>query len=196
MRDLIARNKNYLAHSHDLDHSSICTAKLGRRFCLVSILTASFIASSSFKRNHSHSSVEILLLSTFPTFHFSQRIFHIDEACHPSPCGVNTKCEVVNYQPICSCLPSYKGNPITGCTHECDADHDCSSNQYCKNFKCQSACDLCGKGALCNGVVNHRPQCECPKNYIGSPFTECRAECYGDVDCPRSKPACFYGGKI
>jgi hypothetical protein len=130
------------------------------------------------------------------TSFYSQHIFHynlIEEACHPSPCGVNTKCEVVNYQPVCSCLPSFKGNPLTGCTHECESDHDCSSSQYCKNYKCQSSCDQCGKGALCNGVVNHRPQCECPKTYIGSPFTECRPECYGDVDCPHSKPACFYG---
>ncbi|XP_070504561.1 neurogenic locus notch homolog protein 3 isoform X3 [Chironomus tepperi] len=116
-----------------------------------------------------------------------------DEACHPSPCGVNTQCRVENEQPVCSCLPSFKGNPITGCTHECESDHDCGSSQYCKNFKCFNACDQCGKGALCNGVINHRPQCECPKTYIGSPFTECRPECYGDVDCPSSKPACIYG---
>jgi hypothetical protein len=35
--------------------------------------------------------------------------------------------------------------------------------------------------------------CECPPNYFGNPTIECRAECYGDVDCPGSKPACFYG---
>lgn len=32
-----------------------------------------------------------------------------------------------------------------------------------------------------------------PKGYIGGPYTECRPECYGDVDCPSSRPACFYG---
>lgn len=96
---------------------------------------------------------------------------------------------------MCSCLPSFKGNPLTGCTHECEVDHDCGSHQYCKAYKCHNACDQCGKGAVCNGVNNHRPQCECPKNYFGSPFVECRAECYGDSDCPASKPACFYGGK-
>ena len=132
-----------------------------------------------------------LWLWLYPSHIFFQRF--LDEACHPSPCGVNTQCRVENEQPVCTCLASFKGNPITGCNHECESDHDCGSSQYCKNFKCYSACEQCGKGALCNGVINHRPQCECPKTYIGSPFTECRPECYGDVDCPSSKPACIYG---
>lgn len=35
--------------------------------------------------------------------------------------------------------------------------------------------------------------CRSLKGYIGSPYTECRPECYGDVDCPSNRPACFYG---
>lgn len=31
------------------------------------------------------------------------------------------------------------------------------------------------------------------QGYIGSPYTECRPECYGDRDCPAGRPACFYG---
>jgi hypothetical protein len=119
--------------------------------------------------------------------------FFLDELCHPSPCGVNTKCHVENFQPICTCLPSFKGNPVTGCTHECDSDNDCQSSQYCKNYKCYPACEQCGKGASCKGVINHRPQCECPRDTFGSPFVECKYECYGDSDCARHKPACIYG---
>lgn len=63
----------------------------------------------------------------------------------------------------------------------------------CQGFKCVAACSQCGKGATCSGVANHRAVCECPKGYIGSPHTECRPECYGDVDCPSNRPACFYG---
>ncbi|GBP10655.1 hypothetical protein EVAR_101375_1, partial [Eumeta japonica] len=52
---------------------------------------------------------------------------------------------------------------------------------------------LCGTGATCSTVNNHRAVCECPKGYYWSPFTECRPECYGDSDCPAGRPACFYG---
>lgn len=34
----------------------------------------------------------------------------------PSPCGLNTKCVVVNHSPICSCMPGYSGDPFTTCT--------------------------------------------------------------------------------
>ena len=63
----------------------------------------------------------------------------------------------------------------------------------CSNFKCVPACQQCGTGATCATVNNHRAVCECPKGYIGSPYTECRPECYGDSDCPAGRPACFYG---
>jgi len=116
------------------------------------------------------------------------------EACRPSPCGQNTNCEVVAGRPTCSCVKGYVGNPLSGCRHECESDGECGSQEYCKDFKCQSACDQCGISAQCSRVTNHRAICECPKNYIlGSPYTECKAECYGDRDCPAGRPACFYG---
>ena len=54
-------------------------------------------------------------------FHFS--IVHsTEESCHTGgqwgPCGVNTKCEVVNGVPTCSCLRGYVGSPLSGCRHE------------------------------------------------------------------------------
>lgn len=131
---------------------------------------------------------KILLLVCFSFF------FHIlEEQCHPSPCGLNTKCEVIKDIPTCSCLPGYVGNPLSGCRHECDHDGDCSARDMCKNFKCVPACEQCGIGATCNTVANHRAVCECPKGYVGSPYTQCHPECYGDVDCPSNRPACFYG---
>lgn len=119
--------------------------------------------------------------------------FILEELCHPSPCGANTKCDVIGGQPTCSCLPSYTGSPLSGCRHECESDGQCGSQEYCNNFKCEKACSQCGKGASCTRVSNHRAVCECPKGYIGSPLGECRPECYGDVDCPGSRPACYYG---
>lgn len=116
-----------------------------------------------------------------------------EDPCQPSPCGTNTKCEVRGGTPTCSCLPSYVGNPLSGCRHECESDYECGGQEYCKDFKCAPACSQCGTSAQCSRVQNHRAICECPKGYYGSPYTECRAECYGDRDCPPGRPACFYG---
>lgn len=30
-------------------------------------------------------------------------------------CGIGAKCQVVNHNPICSCPPSYTGNPFVRC---------------------------------------------------------------------------------
>ncbi|XP_037052037.1 neurogenic locus notch homolog protein 1-like isoform X1 [Bradysia coprophila] len=116
-----------------------------------------------------------------------------EELCHPSPCGQNTKCSAQNGVPTCSCLPGYTGSPLSGCRHECESDGECGSQEFCKDFRCQSSCSQCGDGATCVRTTNHRAVCECPKGYIGSAYTECRPECYGDVDCPSNRPACFYG---
>ena len=115
------------------------------------------------------------------------------ELCYPSPCGRNTKCDVIGGVPTCSCLPSYTGSPLNGCRRECESDGECGATQYCNNFKCVSGCEQCGKGATCSRVQGHRAVCECPAGYIGSPLSECRPECYGDTDCPGSRPACYYG---
>lgn len=33
----------------------------------------------------------------------------------PGSCGYNTRCEVINHTPICSCLANYIGDPFTNC---------------------------------------------------------------------------------
>lgn len=87
-----------------------------------------------------------------------------EELCYPSPCGQNTKCEVINDVPVCTCLPGYFGSPSSGCRHECDSDYDCSPSQMCQQYKCTSACaaGTCAPTAICD-VNNHRPTCSCPK---------------------------------
>lgn len=57
----------------------------------------------------------------------------------------------------------YVGNPLSGCRHECESDGECGSQEHCKDFKCQQACQQCGVGASCVRVANHRAICECPK---------------------------------
>lgn len=87
-----------------------------------------------------------------------------EEQCYPSPCGQNTKCDVINDVPTCSCLPGYIGSPFSGCRHECDSDYDCGSTQMCQQYKCVSACSVgtCASTAICD-VRNHRATCSCPK---------------------------------
>lgn len=86
-----------------------------------------------------------------------------EEQCRPSPCGANTKCEVIGGTPTCSCLQGFTGSPLSGCRHECESDGECGAQESCQNFKCTSACSQCGTGASCTRVSNHRAVCECPK---------------------------------
>ena len=38
---------------------------------------------------------------------------------------------VGNNKPICSCKPNFFGNPLVGCTRECQQDSDCGYTQKC-----------------------------------------------------------------
>lgn len=89
---------------------------------------------------------------------------YTEELCHPSPCGKNTKCDVINGVPTCSCLQGFVGSPLVGCKHECESDYDCDATKSCQNYKCKNACQagVCAPTANCE-VHNHRPVCTCPK---------------------------------
>lgn len=36
----------------------------------------------------------------------------------PGTCGVNARCQVVNHNAVCSCLPGFTGDPIVNCAKE------------------------------------------------------------------------------
>lgn len=94
------------------------------------------------------------------------------DPCSPSPCGPNSRCQVVNDQAVCSCLPEYTGSP-PGCRPECVVSSECSSNLACINQKCRNPCPgPCGIAAECN-VIHHSPICACRAKYTGDPFTRC-----------------------
>lgn len=118
------------------------------------------------------------------------RRFTRDEIC--APCGANTDCEVgPDDRPICKCRPTYIGNPLTGCRHECDSDSQCGQTQSCdrSTYRCVSACGgagVCGENANCN-AVNHRAQCTCPPDFLGDPYTRCYTECTRHNDCATNK---------
>lgn len=109
--------------------------------------------------------------------------------CNPTPCGANSKCRVENGRAVCSCQDGYIGNPIQGCTHECDTDAQCAADRACVGFRCQDPCTSCGQYAECR-VNNHRSICSCPVNFLGDPFTRCYPECTQHDEC-RAKQACF-----
>lgn len=94
--------------------------------------------------------------------------------CDPSPCGPNGRCLISpTGHAVCSCLPSYRGNP-PACTPECVSHSECPSNQACVHLKCVNPCvgGVCGIGARCE-VFNHNPICSCAPGETGNPFESC-----------------------
>lgn len=93
--------------------------------------------------------------------------------CTPSPCGLNSKCDVVAEQAKCTCLANMVGIP-PDCRPECVISSDCSSNLACINQRCTDPCrGSCGLNAECR-VVNHAPECSCREGFSGNAFAECR----------------------
>lgn len=92
--------------------------------------------------------------------------------CQPSPCGPNSQCHEVNFQAVCSCLPSYVGSP-PGCRPECTVNSECAQNKACIKQKCSDPCPgTCGLNANCQ-VINHSPICSCTIKFTGDPFIRC-----------------------
>ncbi|KAK9880680.1 hypothetical protein WA026_011916 [Henosepilachna vigintioctopunctata] len=112
--------------------------------------------------------------------------------CLPNSCGPNAKCRIVSGKITCQCLPKHVGNPWIGCRPGCAQHDDCRENEACVAQTCRSACHLCGKDAMCEGVKNHRPICRCPPGYRGNPYKRCikQRECSKNIDCPKNKPIC------
>jgi len=92
--------------------------------------------------------------------------------CTPSPCGPNSQCREFNNQAVCSCLPSFIGNPPM-CRPECTTSAECPTNLACVNKKCVDPCPgVCGQSANCR-VINHSPLCICNSGFTGDPFSIC-----------------------
>lgn len=92
--------------------------------------------------------------------------------CYPSPCGPNSQCREINEQAVCSCLPTYNGEPPY-CKAECLSHSDCLAEKACLNQKCIDPCPgPCGQKADCR-VFHHNPICSCRSGFTGDPFTRC-----------------------
>ena len=55
---------------------------------------------------------------------------------------------VGNNKPICSCKPNFFGDPLIGCTRECQQDSDCGYTQKC-DIKYRSALYYAASACLC-----------------------------------------------
>lgn len=91
----------------------------------------------------------------------------------PGTCGKNTKCIVLNHNPICTCANGYQGDPLRACTKMEIEDISQRSNPCVPN--------PCGPNSLCK-EINSQPACSCLVNFIGRP-PNCRPECKSDSEC-------------
>lgn len=116
-----------------------------------------------------------------PFIECKQRDIKINDPCSPSPCSQNGICK------------NHNGNAV--CIYpECIINSDCSRDRTCINQKCMDPCDnACGVNALCS-AINHRAECVCPPEYVGSPLVQCmlqprepRPECESDYECSNDK---------
>lgn len=130
----------------------------------------------------------------------------LDQACInqkcvspcPASCGINTECKVINHSPICSCGPSFTGNPFTRCylqpskTRENDDPEEDSLFGFLSEPlpMPSNPCDPspCGPNAQCRDIGG-TPSCSCAPDFNGSP-PNCRPECTIQSDCPSSQ-ACM-----
>lgn len=120
----------------------------------------------------------------------------------PGTCGSNTRCEVINHSPICSCLPQYTGDPFSRCTplprksylysiDQLDLMHQISiaPPQQIENVY-QNPCvpSPCGLNSECRDIGG-APSCSCQQGFIGAP-PNCRPECRINAECS-SNQACI-----
>ena len=111
-----------------------------------------------------------------------------NKACHnqkcidpcQGTCGSNTKCQVYNHNPVCSCPEGLTGDPFVSCVAESPKDINIDQN-HCSPSPC-------GLNSICQ-VKQNRPVCSCVENFIGKP-PHCRPECVLNSECQQDK-ACI-----
>lgn len=55
----------------------------------------------------------------------------------PGTCGQNARCQVVNHNPICSCAPSFTGDPFSRCVKEESKTFLCEFTVLCSVINLQ-----------------------------------------------------------
>lgn len=92
-------------------------------------------------------------------------------------CGQHAECRVIHHLPICSCHPSYTGNPSQGCREIPPIIYE-ETHRPCQPSPC-------GPYSVCR-VVNDRAVCSCQPNYFGAP-PSCKPECVVSSECAHNR---------
>lgn len=97
---------------------------------------------------------------------------------HLSPSS--SDCQVINHNPICSCISGFTGDPFTRC-YQIVVEKPRDPINPCLPSPC-------GPNSECK-IRGDSPACSCLNNYIGTP-PNCRPECTINPECPNTK-ACM-----
>ncbi|XP_033611631.1 stabilin-1 [Cryptotermes secundus] len=102
----------------------------------------------------------------------------------PGPCGQNTRCEVINHSPICSCRQGFTGDPFS----RCFTIPPPPPRPAAPVVVDPCVPSPCGPNSQCRDIGG-APSCSCLANYMGVP-PNCRPECSINSECPSNR-ACM-----
>lgn len=110
-------------------------------------------------------------------------------------CGIEARCQVIKHNPICSCPPTFTGDPFVQCIKEGSFNSNkitlillinivffFSLEPKLKPPTTPCIPSPCGPNAECRSV-DERAVCSCLPGMLGAP-PYCRPECVIDQDCP------------
>lgn len=95
----------------------------------------------------------------------------------PGTCGINSRCEIINHTPICSCPPGFTGDPFVSCFAMMTPMPMPNEPSYIN--PCLPS--PCGPNSECRDI-NGQASCACMLGFMGSP-PNCRPECVINPDC-------------
>lgn len=110
----------------------------------------------------------------------------------PGTCGINAKCQVVNHNPFCTCLPQHFGDPFVRCLPKRkwvtillkpQINNKVISEEesaVIPTNPCQPS--PCGPHSQCK-AIGESPSCSCLPEFSGTP-PYCRPECISNSECP------------
>lgn len=98
------------------------------------------------------------------------------DPCQPGTCAITARCQVINHSAICSCPPSYTGDPLIRCIKK-----TVEPNIYRDPNPRPCIPTPCGPYSECR-EINKQAVCSCVQNYIGTPPL-CRPECTSNSEC-------------
>ncbi|XP_022245556.1 fibrillin-1-like, partial [Limulus polyphemus] len=137
-----------------------------------------------------------------PFNHFCIRGQCLVECSKDDDCAVGEKCFNNHCVELCHSDSNCKQNEICVSNHcevGCRAGEQCPDQLACVRNQCRDPCEgsaTCGPNAKCK-VVNHRPVCFCPPNFVGRPNANVgcirvTTPCNDNTQCPLGY-YCFNG---